>query len=151
MEVFHWIGELLQSAGIVSGFIFTVHALRRDAEARRISNLLSIGQQHHTIWKQLQDRSELARITDKKAVLATKPLSQEERRFVTELIVHLDGVHRAMKARMMVNIEGLRKDIRDFFALPVPKAVWEILKPYQDTDFVAFVEDCLPKEAKLVS
>jgi hypothetical protein len=80
---------------------------------------------------------------EKRAVLDTKPLSHEERRFVTELVLHLDAVHRPIKARMAVNIEGLRKDVRDFFALPIPKAVWEMLKPYQDTDFIAFVEDCL--------
>ncbi len=143
METLHWIGEVLQSAGIITGFIFTLHALRKDTAARHISNLLAFGQQHHAIWKQVQERKELSRIMDERAVLDTKPPSHEERLFVTQLILHLDGVHRAMQAKMAVNIEGLRKDVRDFFVLPVPRAVWEALKPYQDRDFIAFMEDCL--------
>ncbi|MBI3418197.1 MAG: hypothetical protein HY043_23145 [Verrucomicrobia bacterium] len=142
METLHWIGELLQDAGIITGFIFTLHTLRKDTAARRLSNLLSFAQQHQAIWKDWPERKELSRIMDKRAVLATKPLSHEERRFVTQLVVHLDGVHRAMKAKLVVNIAGVRKDVRDFFALPVPQAAWQMLKPYQDADFIAFVEDC---------
>jgi hypothetical protein len=38
--------------------------------------------------------------------------------------------------------EGLRQDIRWFFSLPIPKAVWEKIKERQDTKFAKFVEAC---------
>jgi hypothetical protein len=46
-------------------------------------------------------------------------------------------------AAIFVKIQGLQKDIRDFFMLPIPKAVWEKIKPFQDGDFIVFVESCL--------
>jgi hypothetical protein len=35
---------------------------------------------------------------------------------------------------------GLREDVASFFSLPIPGAVWEEMKIYQDSDFVRFVE-----------
>lgn len=36
----------------------------------------------------------------------------------------------------------MRWDVAWFFSLPIPKAVWEKLKPLQDEEFVAYVEEC---------
>lgn len=44
---------------------------------------------------------------------------------------------------MFVKLEGMQKDIKAFFSLPIPKAVWEQVKPFQDEDFVEFVENSL--------
>lgn len=59
------------------------------------------------------------------------------------LILHLDTVRRAIKARMFVKVEGLQEDVRGLFALPIPKAVWEKMKPFQNKDFIAFIETAL--------
>ena len=146
MEVANWISEhwfeLLQSAGIVSGFLFTAHSIRKESEARKIANMISMAEHHHSLWKEFYKHPELSRVIDKRAALDTKPLTDEEQLFVTSLILHLDGVHRAMKAKMFVRLEGLQKDIQTFFSLPIPKAVWEKSKSLQDADFVAFVEKC---------
>jgi hypothetical protein len=48
-----------------------------------------------------------------------------------------------MKARMFVKLEGLQTDVKEFFASPIPRAVWERMKPLQDAGFVRFVESCL--------
>jgi hypothetical protein len=43
METARWIAEhwfdLLQTAGIVSGFAFTIHALHTESESRKINNM----------------------------------------------------------------------------------------------------------------
>jgi len=39
-----------------------------------------------------------------------------------------------------VKLEGLQKDIATSFASPISREVWEKLKPYQDDDFVKFIE-----------
>lgn len=152
MEVFRWIGthwfDLLQSAGIISGFLFTAHTIRRDAETRRITNMIELGKQHTAIWKQLTENPDLARVTDETVSLDTDPVSQNERRFVTALILHLDAVYQAMNAKMFVNLDGLHKDIATFFALPIPKAVWQSVKPFQNRDFVRFVEDSIGASAQ---
>ena len=144
METVNWIAahwlDVLQSVGIITGFIFTAHSIRKESEARKIGNMITLSEQHHSIWKQLYERPELSRIMEKGADLGTKPPSDEERLFVTSLMLHLDTIHRAMKAGMFVQIKGIQNDIREFIELPIPKAVWKMIKPFQDEDFVRFVE-----------
>src|ERR1051325_6097078 len=86
--------DLLQSVGIVSGFIFTAYSIRKEDVSRRIGNLLAIAERHHSIWKLLYERPGLSRIMDDRAALDTKPLSDEEQVFITALILHLDTVDR---------------------------------------------------------
>ena len=142
MGVFDWIAQhsdLLQNLGIIVGFVFTAHSVRKESEARKISNMVSVAQHHYAIWKQLYERPELSRIMDRGADLGTKPLTNEELLFVTSLIQHLDMVRRMIKAKMFVKLEGLQTDIKEFFSLPIPKAVWETMKPFQDKAFIRFV------------
>jgi hypothetical protein len=135
----HWV-ELVQSVGIIGGLLFGAYTTHKDEKARRIGNLIAVNEQYGRIWRELYERPELSRILDKDADLTKEPVSDEERLFVKMLILHLDTVRRATKAGMLVRIEGLRDDIRHFFALPIPKAVWEKIKPFQDRDFVRFIE-----------
>jgi hypothetical protein len=135
--------DLLQNVGILSTIGFTVYSLRREETSRRNANMLTVATRHHDIWKQLVERPELSRIRAERADLEANPLSDEEQVFITGLIVHLDTVYRSMKMKMVVPIEGLRKDVKNFFSRPVPKAAWEKLKPFQDGDFVKFVEQSL--------
>ncbi len=147
MEASQWIAEhwfdLLQSVGIVGGFLFTAHALRKDEQARTVSNTIAINEQYSRIWHEFYERPALARILKKDADLKRQPVSNEEALFVKTLILHLDTVRRTMTAGIFADIQGLQKDIRDFFTLPIPKSVWEKLKPFQDGDFVKFVETAL--------
>jgi hypothetical protein len=147
MEASQWIGghwfDLLQSAGIIGGLLFAAHTLRKDERARAISNTIAINEQYSRIWHEFYERPALARILKKDADVNRQPVSGEEALFVKTLILHLDTVRRAMTAGIFTEIQGLRKDTRDFFTLPIPKAVWEKITPFQDKDFVAFVESAL--------
>src|SRR5688572_3841356 len=127
--------ELLQNAGIVGNSLLTAYALRKEKQARRISNLNLITDRHQEIWKGFHDRPKLSRVLEKTADLINQPLSSEEEMFVTELIIHLDTAYRAMKAGMFVEMEGLRTDIKEFFLLPIPKAVWEKSMSLRDAEF----------------
>lgn len=139
------VSELLQDLSIIVGFAFTVHAIHRDAAARRIGNLLELTKQHNELWGKLNS-PELARISDEGAALDTKPLSHEEQRFVTALILHLHVYFRAMRVKMYPKLEGLDADVKQFFSRPIPKAVWNSVKQYQNKDFVEFIEDCIEGE-----
>ena len=50
METAHWIAEhwfdLFQTAGVLIGFVFTIHALRTESEARKIGNMIALNQEH---------------------------------------------------------------------------------------------------------
>lgn len=139
-----WLGQywfdLLQSAGIIGSFVFTAVTVRRDEKTRRITNRLALTQQHRDIWDRLYTRPELVRITDSKADVSGTTVAPAERLFVELLVLHLSGAFDAMKEGMLVEPEGLRKDIAWFFSLPIPKAVWKEMKSFQDADFVGFVE-----------
>jgi hypothetical protein len=140
----HWF-DLFQTVGIVGGLLFTAYAVRKDERARKITNLIALNERHDYIWSKLYERPELARILKKDVDLNRQPISDEEWLFAKMLIIHLDTVRRAAKAGMFVEIKGIKSDIRDFLRLPIPKMVWEKIRPFQDEEFVEFVETALGK------
>jgi hypothetical protein len=87
------------------------------------------------------EHPQLARVLEKDA--DAKDISIGEKLFVTTILAHLSTVFRAMKHGEFVKLEGLQNDVREFFALPIPKEVWEKLKSLQDASFVKFIETAL--------
>jgi hypothetical protein len=153
MEVLHWSAErwfdVIQTVGIIGGLLLTAHEVRKNQKARTIANTIAVNRQYSRIWHEFYERPELARILQKDTNLSKQPVSNDESLFIKTLLLHLDVVRRAMKAGVFVKIQGLQNDVRDFFTLPIPKLVWEKMKPFQDDDFVAFIENCLrPVPAK---
>jgi hypothetical protein len=150
MEVSNWLAgnwlDLAQTVGIIGGLLFTAHAIRRDERARQITNLLAVSEQSASIWTKLSERSQLSRILKMDVDLSKQHVSDEEWAFIKTLLLHLDTVRRATEAGLFIKIEGLQSDVRFFLSLPIPKAVWEKIKPFQDDDFVAFVENCLKEK-----
>jgi len=138
----HWL-DLLQSVGIVGGLFFTAYTIWKDEHARRISNSIAITDQHRQIWNELYDRAELSRVLAKDADVTKRPVSNQEALFVKTLILHLGTVYRAMKHGEFVKLDGLRRDVREFFTLPIPREVWQRAKSFQDRDFVKFIEASL--------
>ena len=138
----HWF-DLAQTTGIVIGFVFTARALHRDETARRIANMIAIADRHTRIWQEFFQRPELSRVLDKNADTSQAPVTATEKLFVKILMLHLDTVRRAIKSGLFIKIEGLKDDIRSFISLPIPKAVWEMIKPFQDKEFVKLVESAL--------
>jgi hypothetical protein len=139
----HWF-DLLQTVGIVGSLLLAIYTTRKDEWARRIGNSIAINDQYRKIWKDVYEHPELARVLDVEA--DAKDISIGEEFFVTTLISHLSTVFRAMKHGEFVKLEGLERDVREFFALSIPKAIWEKLRPFQDGKFVAFMENCLAEK-----
>ena len=146
MEIGGWASQnwfnFFSAAGIISGLLFTAHSLRSETKTRRIANLLTITANHREIWKEFLNNPKLARVRDANADTAKQPVTDAERVFVTFVILHMSSVFHAMSDQLVVKVEGLRRDIAQFFSLPIPRAVWEQIKVLQNDDFVAFVESC---------
>ena len=144
MEFFAWVRsnwfDFLQSFGIIASLLFTAVALGIDAKVRRIDNLFEVTKQHREIWTTLYSRPDLKRIVDATADVAAKPITDEEELFINLLILHLASNYRAARAGMFTLPIEIKADIKAFFSLPVPAAVWQKLKSFQDRAFVAFVE-----------
>jgi len=143
MAIWLWIAknwfELLQTVGIIGGLVFTAFSVSKDDKSRKIANLIAIKQQHREIWRELFDRPRLMRVLKPDVDLNTEDVTDEEALFVKLLFLHLASVHRANQAGMFVEIQALDKDIREFVALPIPRAIWNRLKPFLDKDFIELV------------
>lgn len=139
---------LLNSTGIIGGLLFTAFSFRAEAGGRRLSNLISLTQAHREIWFQLYDEPSLSRILEERIDLANNPPTLTEVTFVTSLILHLNCIHRAASLGMFPELEGLRTDIREFYSLPIPREIWNKLKPLQDIKFIVFMESCFPLPIK---
>ena len=137
----HWF--VIERICLLSGLFLTAYTIHKDERARQIGNMIAISARYGDIWQELYKRPELARVLKPNMDLDKEPVTDQEWLFVKMLIIHLDTVRRAMKAGMFVKIEGLQSDVREFFTLPIPKAVWRKSKPLQNQDFAAFIEDCL--------
>ena len=72
--------------------------------------------------------------------LETTPITDEERRFVNLLLLHMTSAYYFSKSSRMVRIEKLRVDIHDVMSLPIPRAVWCELRHYFNKDFVALID-----------
>lgn len=144
MEVFHWLHYLDSFEGLIVtlGLLLTAYTIRKDERARQVSNLIAIHERYEHLWGRLFEKPELGRILKSDVDVKAQPVSDTEQLFVKMLLLHLDTVRRASSEGMLVKIKGLKADVKDFISLPIPKIVWERLKPHQDPDFVAFVEDC---------
>ncbi|MDR3562666.1 MAG: hypothetical protein P4N59_14695 [Negativicutes bacterium] len=148
MGIFRWLAEhwfdSVETLGVIGGFLFTAYIARKDERARQIGNMFAVNERHDFIWSQLEQPS-LARIRKNNVDLQKQPVTDQEWAFVTMLLLHLDTVRRASNAGLFIKLGGVQSDIRYFLSLPVPKAVWEMIKPFQDPEFIELVENALRK------
>lgn len=146
MGIWGWLANnsfnLLSAVGVIGSLWFTSISLRSETKTRRISNLIAITANHRDVWKVFLANNELARVRDAFANTAKQPITDAERIFVNMVIQHINSVYFAMNDQLVIKVEGLRRDIAQFFSLPIPSEVWEKIKVLQNDEFVAFVEAC---------
>ena len=144
---FSWVEDnwflVLQSAGIVAGLLFTAVSIRQETKARRISDLLTLAEHHRALWNELLRQPDLERILDADADPAASPLTRLERRFLNLAIVHFHTGWQLARQGSLITPSVLAADVRAFFKLPVPQAVWRESRAARDPEFVGFVEESL--------
>jgi hypothetical protein len=138
---------VLQSVGILAGLLTTAYTIRKDSEVRRIETLFTLTKGHREIWSELLDRPELARVLSAEVVLEEGPITEVERRFVLFLILHAATSYEATKYGTNFAEPSVQRDLRNFFRLPIPEAVWKEFKAYQPPDFVEFVEAAIADDS----
>lgn len=145
--IFEWLvaygKNTLETFGLIAGLFFTAASFRADSKERKIANLMSLADAHRELWLQLTEKPELVRLLQKDLNLKKHPVSIIEQRFVHLLITQLAVSFTAMKAGVLPDMQGLRKDVRVFFSLPIPREVWRWSSEFQDPSFVTFVQECL--------
>jgi len=149
MGIGEWLSQnifnLFSAVGIIGGLWFTAVSLRSETRTRRIANLLTVTSNYREIWKEYFNNPELVRVLDPAADVKSKPITPAEELFVGQIIFHISNVFYAMKDDLFIAQDGSRKDIAQFFTLPVPKAVWTKTKLLQNLDFAAFIDSSLKK------
>jgi Tfp pilus assembly major pilin PilA len=147
MEIGGWASQnwfnLFSAIGIIASLWIAIFSLRSDTKTRRVANLLTITRNHREIWKEFLNNPKLTRVRNAAVDMAKQPITDAEEMFVGLVIAHTNSVYYTMSDKLIVEYEGLRRDISQFFSLPVPKAVWRKSKPLQNQDFAAFIESSL--------
>lgn len=146
MEGFRWIADnwvtLLNAVGVGGSLFFTATAVRSATKTQRIANLLALTSNHREVWREFFSNPELARVLDASADLTKDPITPGEQEFVNMVVLHISSAYESLRDELMVRQEGLGNDMRSFFSLPIPRAVWQKTKAFQNDDFVRFVESC---------
>ena len=147
MGIEEWISQnffnLFSVAGIIGGLWFTAISLRSETKTRRVANLLTITANHREVWKECFGKPELARVIEPSANVENQPVTPAEEFFVNMVISHTSSVYEALKDDLVIKQENLRRDVKSFFSLPVPNAVWTKTKLLQNQDFAAFIDSSL--------
>jgi hypothetical protein len=138
----HWF-DLFSTVGIVGSLWFTAAALHSETKTRRIANFLAVTANYREIWKEFLNQPKLARVLDAAANVESQPVTPEEEMFVNMVILHVSTTFYAMNDELLMTLEGSRRDVAEFFKLPVPKAVWTKTKLLQNQDFAAFIDSSL--------
>jgi hypothetical protein len=131
--------------GIIGSFALAYTAFRFDAKIHRIGNLINITHQHREIWSIFLNHPELGRVRASYPDLSECPPTEAEVLFVNLVILHLNSTYYALKSKTMIELDGLETDIIAFFSLPIPRAAWKAARPYQNPDFIQYVESILSR------
>lgn len=142
-----WLAEnwfdLFSTIGIIASLLFTAVALHSETKTRRVANLLTVTANYSAIWKEFINEPKLRRVLDPRADVDKEPVTPEEETFVNMVIHHISTAYYAMHDELLMKLEGSRRDIGQFFSLPIPKAVWTKTKLLQNQAFAAFIDSSL--------
>ena len=123
--------ELISAIGIMGCLLFSTASFRPEAKTRRIANLLSITANHREVWRVFVSDKALVRVLSAFADIAPQAVTEAEQAFVTLVFAHISSVYYAMNDQLVINDDGLRRDIVQFLSLPIPRAVWEKSKCFR--------------------
>lgn len=141
----NWV-NFVQTIGIVAGLLFTAVSFRRDTQARRISNLLTLKEEHRELWSIVHQNPSFSRILDPHADLVAAPMTNEEEVFLRQMIVHCAVGFELVRRGTPLELKAVSRDFAEIFSLPLPKDAFQRARHGQSPDFVEFVERAVAKK-----
>jgi hypothetical protein len=145
--------RVVQTLGILAGIVvgatsmwIGVRSSRTAGRVARVNTLLTITVNHREIWRQFSSRPELRHALDWSA--RPDQMTEEEQQWLRELILHLAASFEAERLGVMPTMEGLDADVRQLMSKPLPHAVWRQLRPFQNSEFVNYIESQLLEAKK---
>ena len=135
----------LQAIGISTGLLFTGFSFRQSVRVQRVQTLISLTQQHRSIWLKYFDSPKLKRIFNEKAHRGQVPTA-DERLFVNLIFLHLASTLIAVKYGIIEKPAGADDDYRDILRFPIPREVWNEAKHFHDQETVRYIESLIGSE-----
>lgn len=135
----HWV-DLVQFLFIIGGWAISIIFFHSERRSRKLNTLLTLRKNRNHLWEPIFTHPELKRIRHKEVDLIAKPITARERQLVQQSITHLHSVFEAIQAGHLPSPPELERDIQQFFALPIPKAVWEEVREFQDEGLKKYIE-----------
>lgn len=132
--------NLIQTFGIVGGLWFTAMTLRQQAQASKNTDLLTLAGQHRELWSEVHRRSDLNRVLHADVDLVAAPITVAEEEFLNTVIQHFNTSWVLARTGVAITTKTLAVDARSFFALPLPRTIFERTKAARDPKFVRFIE-----------
>jgi hypothetical protein len=138
---FNTVFSVINAIGVVAGILFAGCSLRADSKMRRISNLVSLTENHRELWTLVLDRPDLKRVLKDDLDLNGAPVTEEEQIFTTLIILHIQIVYQATRENVLsFESEGLEGDLKILLNRPITKNVWSRIRSFQNRDFIQFID-----------
>ena len=125
--------------GAIIGACFTVAAFRQTAEKADRDEYSTLVEQHHALWAEARERGDLNRILLEDIDLQQVPPTPVEQMFLNDVFVHFESGWKLALKNTVLTMNTFTADVRRFFTLPLPRAVWEQTKAARNPQFVSFI------------
>ena len=141
-STFDWF-TLLQSLGIIIGFLFSGYAIWKDSNATKLQNYILLTQNHREVWSMMMNNEKLGRVLEKVIPDNEMELTYSERQFLTFIFLHVTCSFELSKRGKIVDVEKDKEDIADLLSYPLVKKFWDHNSRFYNEDFRAFIASCI--------
>jgi hypothetical protein len=141
---------LFQTVGIIFSIWIGIYNIGRAIRLEKLRSLSDITKANRDLLTfYISNQEKLSRVfsNDLKSGLDIDPVSLEEKFYVNLLILHFNVIFNSIENSISPEIENLEIDIGGFLTLPLPNAVWNKSRIYQNKKFAAFVDSCIKHQS----
>jgi hypothetical protein len=139
---FDWF-TLLQSLGIIIGFLFSGFAIWKDSNATKLQNYILLTQSHREVWSMMMDNEKLGRVLERDIPAKKQELTYSERQFLIFIFLHITCSFELSKRDKIINIEKDKEDIADLLSYPLVRKYWDDKGKFYNEDFRSFIMSCI--------
>lgn len=140
---------LFQTSGIVFSIWIGIYNIRRAVRLEKLRSLSDMTKSNRDILTfYISNQEKLSRVFANTLIidLDIEPVSIQEKIYINILILHFNVIFNSLENNVSSEIEKLEIDIGGFLILPLPNAVWNQAKIYQNGNFVKFVDNCIKNQ-----
>ncbi len=143
MVFVEWLARNFSNLAIAAGLFANAYNIYFARMERKLQTEATLVEGHRDIWSRVIGVPSLARVIDPKADVEALPITLEEELQVMFWILHARLSFKARTSGMKFSDDHVELDHAVHFAFPIPRAVWNRVKAFQDPAFVNFIDRCI--------